>query len=249
MTRRELFLKSGGFDEQNFGVSYNDVDLCLRLRHQGYLIVYAPDALLYHDESATRGLREYPEAEARLRMRWRDELSSDRYYNPNLSSVREDFSQDRSRPESLICAFAQELSESIVCRLDPTTSVGQTFIVEHDNVCGVAVKLQSFGAHQVVLRFRLRESPESSSDLAIAFAEAPQLLDDQWCFFPFDPVRQSRGRRFRFFIELAEPRQGSVNVWGHAQTDALAGPYLCNDVAESGTLAFRVHTLLQFRYA
>jgi O-antigen biosynthesis protein len=101
MTRRELFEGAGGFDEDHLPVSYNDVDFCLRLRARGYLIVFTPYALLYHYESATRGRSRHPEEEAVLRGRWRSELASDYYYNPNLVSDREDFSVDFSKPESL----------------------------------------------------------------------------------------------------------------------------------------------------
>ena len=101
MTRRDLFVEAGGFDEDHLAVSYNDVDFCLRLRARGYLVVFTPYALLYHHESATRGLNRYPEAEAALRARWRSDLASDYYYNPNLASDREDFSFDYSKPESL----------------------------------------------------------------------------------------------------------------------------------------------------
>ena len=43
----------GGFDE-DFTIALNDVDLCLKIRKHGYLIVYTPYAKLYHHESASR---------------------------------------------------------------------------------------------------------------------------------------------------------------------------------------------------
>jgi GT2 family glycosyltransferase len=101
ITRRDLFDEIGGFDEEDLPVSYNDVDFCLRLRARGYLIVFTPYALLYHHESATRGLNRYPKEEALLRERWPNELASDYYYNPNLTKEREDFSIDFTKPESL----------------------------------------------------------------------------------------------------------------------------------------------------
>ena len=47
--------RSGGFDEVNLAVAFNDVDFCLRAREHGYLIVWTPDALLTHYESESRG--------------------------------------------------------------------------------------------------------------------------------------------------------------------------------------------------
>jgi len=42
MTRREVFDEVGGFDEKQLPVTFNDVDLCLKMRRAGYLIVYTP---------------------------------------------------------------------------------------------------------------------------------------------------------------------------------------------------------------
>ena len=53
LTRREVFEEVGGFDEERLPVTFNDVDLCLKMRRAGYLIVYTPFAKLYHHESAT----------------------------------------------------------------------------------------------------------------------------------------------------------------------------------------------------
>ena len=54
LTRRDVFDEVGGFDEERLPVTFNDVDLCLKMRRAGYLIVYTPFAKLYHHESATR---------------------------------------------------------------------------------------------------------------------------------------------------------------------------------------------------
>ena len=54
LTRRDVFEEVGGFDEERLPVNYNDVDLCLKMRRAGYLIVYTPFARLYHHESTSR---------------------------------------------------------------------------------------------------------------------------------------------------------------------------------------------------
>ena len=92
MMRKSLFESVGGFDE-SFAVAYNDVDLCLRLRERGLLIVYTPFAVLYHHEGATRGPKAHPEDDAGMLTRWRDTIASgDPYYNPNLTLDKSDFS-------------------------------------------------------------------------------------------------------------------------------------------------------------
>ncbi len=62
MTRSSLYRELGGFDEQEFGVAYNDVDYCLRVRAKGLRVIYTPQAKLMHWGSATRGIT-FDEAE------------------------------------------------------------------------------------------------------------------------------------------------------------------------------------------
>lgn len=54
MTKRSVFVELGGLNEE-FVVAFNDVDYCLRVRELDKLVVYTPDALLYHHESFSRG--------------------------------------------------------------------------------------------------------------------------------------------------------------------------------------------------
>ncbi|MDQ5977102.1 MAG: hypothetical protein QG602_74, partial [Verrucomicrobiota bacterium] len=56
LTRSELYRELGGFDEKDFGVAYNDVDWCLRVRAAGRRVIYTPQAKLMHWGSATRGV-------------------------------------------------------------------------------------------------------------------------------------------------------------------------------------------------
>ncbi len=54
LMRREVFEVLGGFDER-FPVTFNDVDLCTRVRERGLLVVISPHAQLLHYESLSRG--------------------------------------------------------------------------------------------------------------------------------------------------------------------------------------------------
>ncbi|MFP3339350.1 glycosyl transferase family 2, partial [Micrococcus sp. SIMBA_131] len=51
MIRKSVYELVGGLDEDNFKVSYNDVDLCLKVREQGYLTVWTPHAIVMHEGS------------------------------------------------------------------------------------------------------------------------------------------------------------------------------------------------------
>ena len=94
MIRKSLFEEVGGFDEA-FAIAYNDIDLCLRLRERGYLVVYTPYAVLYHHQSASRGPynpKKDRKPEALLRSRWGKVLDNDPYYSPHLTRQHCDFS-------------------------------------------------------------------------------------------------------------------------------------------------------------
>ena len=99
MMPKKVFDEVGGLNEA-YKVAFNDVDLCMKIRKVGYLIVYTPYAELYHYESVSRGYEDTPEKIARFNREirrfkdlWGDELAKgDPYYNPNLTLIREDFS-------------------------------------------------------------------------------------------------------------------------------------------------------------
>ena len=98
MMRKALFKQLGGLDE-NFAVSLNDVDLCVRAWKAGYVNVFTPFAELYHYESVSRGLDDAGEKAERynresevFREKWKEVLAQgDPYYNPNFSLDRSDF--------------------------------------------------------------------------------------------------------------------------------------------------------------
>ncbi len=92
MLKKENYEGVGGMDE-SLEVTFNDVDLCMRLRREGLRILMCPDACLIHDESASRGSEDTPEKVGRFHHeisvfvhRWADELEKgDPFYNPNLT--------------------------------------------------------------------------------------------------------------------------------------------------------------------
>ncbi len=55
MMRENLFRELGGFDEDRFAVSFNDIDLCYRAYELGYYNVVRNNMYLYHHESLSRG--------------------------------------------------------------------------------------------------------------------------------------------------------------------------------------------------
>lgn len=99
MIKRSVFEEAGRLEEQ-LKVAFNDVDLCLKIRKNGYLIVYDPYVELYHYESKTRGAEDTKEKVRRfqseieyMRCHWIDILKNgDPAYNPNLTLKKWDYS-------------------------------------------------------------------------------------------------------------------------------------------------------------
>lgn len=99
MIKAEVFNQVGGLTEQ-LSVAFNDVDLCLKARKVGYLVVYDPFVEAYHYESKSRGQEDTKEKVRRfqseieyMRTEWNDIMRyGDPYYNPNFTSIRTDYS-------------------------------------------------------------------------------------------------------------------------------------------------------------
>jgi GT2 family glycosyltransferase len=106
VVQRGRFEAVGGFDPERFAVSFNDVDLCLRLAQRGWKTLYEPRASLVHHESVSRGLdfdaeganRQAREVKA-LQDLWNTQLAqtgqapqcADPFHHPGLSPLSEHF--------------------------------------------------------------------------------------------------------------------------------------------------------------
>lgn len=108
MIKRKVFDKLEGFDE-NYAVALNDVDLCLRVREAGYLVVFNPYAELYHYESKSRGqedtiekIKRFENEVERFTNKWKDIIENgDKYYNINLTMNYSDFRLAQNKLKNL----------------------------------------------------------------------------------------------------------------------------------------------------
>ena len=99
MVKKAIYDEVGGLGE-DFAISLNDVDFCLKARAKGYLNVFTPFAELYHYESISRGsdmqgdnAERYNKESEYFRTKWKEVLEAgDPYYNPNFSLDKSDFS-------------------------------------------------------------------------------------------------------------------------------------------------------------
>ncbi len=93
LIRKSIFAAVGGLDEEAFTVSYNDIDLCIKVGQHGYKIVWTPYATMIHHGSLSQ-ITQVVTAESRQRFRgeqqcmlerWLPLLANDPAYNRNLS--------------------------------------------------------------------------------------------------------------------------------------------------------------------
>ncbi len=106
LIHRDLYLSLGGMDEASFSVSYNDIDLCLKVREQGLRILWSPHATLLHEGSATQQqnkknapsrpdkLTRFAAEQNAMYERWMPKLIRDPAYNPNLSLSSRDMTPE-----------------------------------------------------------------------------------------------------------------------------------------------------------
>lgn len=96
LVSKAVYDELGGLDETQFGVSYNDVDFCLRIGATGRRIVWTPLATLLHEGSASqRSMVEgktqqqkedrYSAEQTAFYARWPKLVAQDPHYSPHLS--------------------------------------------------------------------------------------------------------------------------------------------------------------------
>jgi len=90
MVRKAVFDAVGGLDEQDLAQSLNEVDLCLRIGQEGYLVVWTPYAQLALGAQPVVAALEGDQARSEQEQevfykRWLPIVARDPAYNPNLA--------------------------------------------------------------------------------------------------------------------------------------------------------------------
>jgi GT2 family glycosyltransferase len=111
--RKRLFFDVGGLNEEDFSVTFNDIDLCRKIARKDLAILCTPFAELLHFESVSRGLSITPEKAKQENFEsmlfWSRHSGMyeqpDPFYNPQIEYKRDcvDFARpprpNRFRPE------------------------------------------------------------------------------------------------------------------------------------------------------
>ena len=222
LTRRELFVRLGGFDAVRFGVAYNDVDYCYRLGAAGYRVAYCPTAELIHHEGYSRGVADNPAEPAAFRKKyggWREA-----FYNPNLSLQHERFAIDARTlaPErlapirALMCAFTLNWEGAPFSQLELTARLKETGVIEPIVYCPqdgpLRAAYEAQGVRVEVFEHPLGAARDASSyDDAIArFAKWMDALDVE---LVYGNTRQT------FYAIAAAKRLGLPSIWNPRESE------------------------------
>ena len=122
MTRRETFVRLGGFNEAHLVVN-NDLDYCLRAQREGLVSVYTPHAQLVHYEAVSRAAMPDAYDTAAFDSDWRDLfLAGDPYLSPHLARHQDDLAPD-SEPNRVLVTGGPALNRDdirkvLVVKLD-----------------------------------------------------------------------------------------------------------------------------------
>ncbi|WP_297574237.1 rhamnan synthesis F family protein [uncultured Deefgea sp.] len=95
MIRRSVYQQVGGMNEVDFKVSYNDVDLCLKVGELGLLVVWTPFSVVLHEGSVsqntvdvakqTEKVRRFQSEQQAMYAKWSSKIGNDPAYNKNLT--------------------------------------------------------------------------------------------------------------------------------------------------------------------
>jgi len=122
-------------------------------------------------------------------------------------------------------------------------TIGQTFLAPYSNLSDVEIQLATYirvNTHEVI--FHLRSVPSSSTDLYTIKLPADKIADNSFHRFSFDPITDSKGRLFYFFIESPNSTSGNaITIWYNKEDAYKDGQAYENGLPLAGDLAFRAH--------
>jgi hypothetical protein len=125
--------------------------------------------------------------------------------------------------------------------IDAETTVGQTFVAQHDRLRAVEVMLVVYEGTNPEgsdgrLVFHLREAREGGRDVVTSAWPVSGLSHNQVLRVDFQPLTGSRGRTYYFFFE--GPRGSRISVWQHPLDVYRKGAAQVNGAAQPGDLRF-----------
>ncbi|MDQ4129361.1 MAG: sulfotransferase, partial [Actinomycetota bacterium] len=242
LMRRSVFEEVGGLDEENLRVSFNDVDLCLKIRERGYLITYTPHAELLHHESVSRGHSGgNPSESLYMRERWGSVMDGDPYYNRSFSRGSGDFNlrADLLRPRALrrppdrpeesflspLTTDRERLTEQVKARQRKARSSSRSAVVPSPGIGN--------GKSPVVESLELLRDPDRPEAEAapVVRAPGPEALREEQLVWIFGSPRTGSTWLSRIMAELNNQER-----WHEPYVGLLFGSFIYERLGENSKL-------------
>lgn len=136
----------------------------------------------------------------------------------------------------------KELAGPPVGEIYGDMKVGQTFVSYTPELEGIKLLMANYHGRQNTedVIFHLRENPGSKEDLRTSVVNASEILDNEYHKFQFDPLTDSQGKRYYFFIESPTSSPGNAITVRYTPENTYAvGKRFSNHRPASGDLVFK----------
>lgn len=121
-----------------------------------------------------------------------------------------------------------------------TMKVGQTFVADYDNLDRIDVLFATYArqnTHEII--FHLREN-STYKDITTIKINANDIQDNVMHSFRFDPINDSKGKQYYFFIESPSSIDGNaVTVRIQKNSNYNQGELVLNDSFTTGDIIFK----------
>ena len=142
MISRALFEAADGLDEGALNNRYRGVDLCLRVKESGRLIVWTPHVVLLHEAAGTQ-VPDEKEKHA-LYNKWLKYIAHDPAYNDNFSARAQGLQLETNtaltwrpltwRPVPIVLSHLNDLGPASHRLAGPLEKLSETLLIEHVSV-------------------------------------------------------------------------------------------------------------------
>lgn len=242
--RRSVYESLGGMND-TLAVSFNDIDLCLRARKAGLTIIYEPRATLIHHESASRPAVVDQFEVSYMYRHWGEELLDDPYNHPNLRLDCESFPMGVDVPEAVDRVLTYSQAEGVIGPMDRLRPVAQTFRMDRDYLCGVAIQFGTYGCvSRGSIDIEVKALDGDPCSLRTVQVDASAVRDTAYHHVFFDPIHHSASREFSLTIAF-KPLTfwDQMTVWRGSM--AACGIPVCSVAGrlQYGPICFRVFSL------
>ena len=174
MLKKEIFEAVGGFDEGYIN-GFEDVDLCLKLREAGYMLIFNPKSIIFHFEEKTVGRRKHDIENINLFMeKWRLKYKRDNYIFAEMDNlfISNKFKNDISKYIISLNSFKSIENEIDFLTLNKKYK-------EALKLCGDILKLNEYNIRIYKKRTDIKRSfdiLESQKDIKSLLNEEEKLL-------------------------------------------------------------------------